>query len=225
MTEVGERRVDDVQPVANPLGLAVAHEDDLHPGDGTVTPVTAVVEDSDTGTEQPPTRRWLRVGLTIVVAGFAAFWIWALFFASKEAVNRIGDTNWAARAEAICIDADEQRLALTDLTRIDQPTAELIERRAAIVDESTDILEAMLDDVVAERPADDKGLAIVPMWEADYRTYLDDRRAYADQLRSSGENLAFYETEAGGIPISERIATFAGDNDMASCSPPIDLSR
>ena len=27
-------------------------------------------------------------------AGFAAFWIWALFFASKEAVNRIGDRAW-----------------------------------------------------------------------------------------------------------------------------------
>jgi hypothetical protein len=205
--------------------LAVADEDDLHHGDGTVTPVTAVVEDSGTESEQRPMRRWLRVLLALVVTGFAVFWIWALFFASKEAVNRIDDTAWAERAEAICVDATEARLELTDLTRIDQPTAELIERRADIVDAATDILDEMLDDVVAATPTDEKGQAIVPMWEAEYRTYLDDRRAYADQLRASGDNLAFYETDADGIPISERIATFAGDNDMPTCSPPIDLSR
>lgn len=187
--------------------------------------MTAVVEDSGTGSDQQPTRPWLRVLLVLVVTGFAVFWIWALFFASKEAVNRIDDTAWAARAEAICVEANEARVELTDLTRIDQPTPELIERRADIVDESTDILDAMLDDVVATTPTDEKGQAIVPMWEAEYRTYLDDRRTYADQLRASGDNLAFYETDADGIPISERIATFAGDNDMASCSPPIDLSR
>ena len=36
-----------------------------------------------------------RVGLTLVIAGFATFWIWALFFASKEAVNRVDDRDWA----------------------------------------------------------------------------------------------------------------------------------
>jgi hypothetical protein len=225
VAEVGQGRVDDVEAVANPFGLAVPDEDDLHPGDGTVTPVSAVVEDSDTGSEQQPTRPWVRVLLTLVVAGFAVFWVWALFFASKEAVNRIDDTAWAERAEALCVEATQARLELTDLTRIDQPTPELIGRRADIIDRSTDILEAMLDDIVDVEPVDEKGQAIVPMWEAEYRTYLDDRRAYADQLRASGENLAFYETDADGIPISERISTFAGDNDMASCSPPIDLSR
>ena len=190
-----------------------------------MTRVTVVMEDSDTASEQGPGRTWLRILLTLVVAGFAVFWIWALFFASKESVNRIGDTAWAERAEAICLAATEARLELTDLTRIDRPTPELIERRADIVDESTDILAAMLDDVVAVQPADAKGRAIVPMWEAEYRTYLGDRRRYADQLRERGDNLAFYETESEGLPISERIATFAGDNDMSSCAPPIDLSR
>ena len=160
-----------------------------------------------------------------MVVVFAVFWVWALFFASKEAVNRIDDRAWAARAEAICLDATEQRFELTDLTRIDQADSTLIVRRASIVDESTDILERMLDDVVAVVPDDEKGQAIVPLWEADYRIYLGDRRAYAAQLRESGENLPFYETAEDGIPITERIATFAGDNDMPACSPPIDLTR
>ena len=38
--------------------------------------------------------------------GFAVFWIWALFFASKESINRIDDRAWAERAQGICEEAD-----------------------------------------------------------------------------------------------------------------------
>jgi hypothetical protein len=173
----------------------------------------------------PRTRRWKRGLFLLGAAGFLAFWTWALFFASKEAVNRIDDRAWAERAQAICLDAARARYELTDLTRIDRADAAMIRRRADVIDRSTDILDEMVDDVVAVMPDDEKGQAIVPLWEADYRIYLQDRRTYADQLRESGENLPFYETAQGGIPISERVATFAGDNEMSACSPPIDLTR
>lgn len=166
----------------------------------------------------------VRVGLTILVAVFVVFWTWALFFASKEAVNKIDDRAWAARAEQICEVATEERLALADFRIITEGGPELIRERAGIVVESTDILRRMLDDVVAAAPTDQKGIEIVPLWEADYRTYLQDRYNYAEQLRESGENLPFYET-ADGIPISERIETFAGDNEMPACAPPRDLTR
>ena len=91
--------------------------------------------------------------------------------------------------------------------------------RADLVVQSTDLLSAMLDDVVAVPPADEKGRAIVPDWEADYRILLADRYAYAERLRN-GENVAFTETAVNGVPITERIETFAGDNEMPSCSPP-----
>ena len=182
-----------------------------------------------TDVDAPPSgsniKPWVRVVLGAIVIVLAVFWVWALFFASKEAVNKIDDRAWAARAEQICVDATAERLELANLTRIDQGGPDLIRERARIVDESTDIIEQMLDDIVAVTPADEKGQAIVPLWEADYRTYLADRRTYARQLRESGENLSFYETAENGIPITERIATFAGDNEMASCSPPIDLTR
>ena len=32
------------------------------------------------------------------------------------------------------------------------------------------------------------------------------------------------ETPIAGLPISEKIATFAADNEMSFCKPPIDLS-
>jgi hypothetical protein len=80
----------------------------------------------------------------------------------------------------------------------------------------------MLDDVVAVAPTDAKGAEIVPQWEADYRTYLEDRREYADRLRG-GADVAFTETAVDGIPISDKVEVFAGDNQMPSCAPPHDL--
>ena len=101
-------------------------------------------------------------------------------------------------------------------------TAELILQRAEIVDEATDTLERMLNSLEALPLTGEKGQAIIPLWIDEYRTYLGDRRNYTAQLRESGENLPFYET-ANQIPISERLATFAADNEMPACKPPLDL--
>jgi hypothetical protein len=175
-----------------------------------------------------PASRWrlmARIALVVGLVCFAAFWTWALFFASKEPINRIGDRAWAARAEAICVTADRERLALADFRTMENADAALVDERADIVDHATDILEQMLDDVVAQTPTDAKGQDLVPQWEADYRTYIADRRAFTADLRQSGENLPFYETEVSGIPISEKLEVFAADNRMATCAPPRDLTR
>lgn len=183
----------------------------------------------ETDERSPFRRHAIRALLTVVIVGFAAFWIWALFFASKEAVNRIDDRAWAARAEQICADANAARLELSDYRAIvdvdDAEMAALMQERADIVDAATDIVEQMIDDVVAVVPTDEKGQAIVPQWEAEYRSYIEGRRVYAEQLRETGENVPFYEPGADGIPVSERLETFSGDNEMPSCAPPRDLTR
>jgi hypothetical protein len=168
--------------------------------------------------------RFWRTVILVAVAGLAAFWVWALFFASKEAVNKIGDREWAARAESICDIAQAEREQLVDERRLDTDDPAMLAERAAIVDEATTIVESMLDDVVAVPPNDDKGLAIVPQWEADYRTYLENRRAFTERLRD-GQNEPFTETAVDGIPVSEKLEQFAGDNDMPSCAPPHDLAN
>jgi hypothetical protein len=142
-----------------------------------------------------------------------AFWVWALFFAPKESINMIEDRAWAERAEAICVAYDPQIRAFEGRANAD------LDVRADLVDESTDLLSQMLDEIVAVTPSDAKGQAIVPDWEDDYRTLLDDRYRYADQLRS-GENVAFTETAIDGVPITERIEKFALDNRMPTCAPP-----
>lgn len=168
-------------------------------------------------------RTLIRVGAILGAGLFVSFWVWALFFASKEAVNRVEDRAWAERAEVICAEARGQRFALADYRELADLGPDQIRERAAIIDKATDITEAMLDELVAVAPIGEKATQIVPLWETDYRIYIENRRVYAAQLRETGENLPFYET-AVAIPISEKIATFAGDNSMASCAPPTDLS-
>lgn len=144
---------------------------------------------------------------------FAAFWIWALFFASKTAVNKIDDRAWAERAEAICVPVKAELKRLETLADPD------IEVRAGLVDQSTDLLSQMLDDMMVIPPTDEKGQSIVPDWIADYRQLLQDRYNYANRLRA-GNNVAFTESEVSNVPITERIETFAGDNEIPSCAPP-----
>ena len=84
-------------------------------------------------------------------------WVYA-FFASKKAVNRIDDRAWAERAETICARANDRAARAGRLPRsIDEPATRRCSPNAAIVDQATDILERMLDEVVAVEPSDEQG--------------------------------------------------------------------
>lgn len=165
------------------------------------------------------------IGRILVAAAavvFVVFWVWALFFASKESINRIGDRAWAERGQEICAAANLERDALADYRRIDPDDPVMVRERADLVERSTDVVEQMVDDLVAVAPADAKGAEIVPLWEADYRTFVANRRDFADAVRR-GSNEPFRQAETDGVPISERISRFAVDNDMPACAAPRDL--
>lgn len=187
---------------------------------GAITSGIVVTHDEATDLPAPerpeqPTRMItpLRVLFLLGVAAFVAFWFWALFLIDKTAVNKIEDRAWAARAEEICAPVK------LELRRLDLQTSESLDGRADLVVQSTDLLSGMLDDLEAVPPSDPKGQAIVPDWIADWRTLVEDRYNYAERLRA-GENVPFTETAVQGVPITERIETFAGDNEMDSCAPP-----
>ena len=161
--------------------------------------------------------------LVVLFAFIGAMWVYALFFASKEVVNEINDQAWTERAEIICKEAATERIALADFRPITDAGVDALMERARIVDLATDTLDKMLDNLETTKPQDAKGQAIIPLWISDYRKYIGDRRAYADQLRL-GSNVPFGESIVMGIPLSEKLSTFAADNYMKSCKPPMDLS-
>ncbi|MFZ9867056.1 MAG: hypothetical protein ACO3FC_03695 [Ilumatobacteraceae bacterium] len=168
-------------------------------------------------------RSTARIILALICSALAVMWVYALFFASKEAVNKIGDTAWTQRAEQRCLEAERERETLADYRLITDAGVNGLRQRADIVDKATDTIDAMLATLRNDMPSDEKGRAIVPMWLDEYEQHVADRREYATQLRD-GNNAPFSETTFEGLPLAERLATFAGDNRMPACAPPIDLS-
>lgn len=162
--------------------------------------------------------------LFVVCGLIAAMWVYAFGFAPRESFNRINDDAWKARAQARCLQAREERFAYQDLTKMDPTDAAAMRRKADIVDKATDSLEAAIDDIAKDLPADAKGRALVPQWIADYRVLIGNRREFAEQLRSSTRRPYFAESEKEGVPISEPIGKFARENEMNACQPPTDLS-
>ena len=183
-----------------------------------MTPTTAPLDAPPVG--RSPSR-W-RYVLVVVVIGFAAFWVWALFFASKEAINRFEDRAWAAQAEQICARAEDERNALLDLREVDGDDPAMLAERADIVDRATDISRTMLDDVVAVLPSDPKGARAGPPLGGRLPRLPRGPPPFAERLRGA-DNGAFTETAVDGIPISEKLEVFATDNEMPSCAPPHDL--
>jgi hypothetical protein len=164
-----------------------------------------------------------RVFIGTAISLLGIMWVYALFFASKESINQIGDQAWQQRAESICNETAVARKELADYRLITEMGPDALSERADIVDRATAMLVDMLNQLAASTPTDAKGAELVPLWIADYRTYIADRNAYSQMLRS-GVNDAFAETMIEGLPLSEKIATFAADNYMVSCKPPRDLS-
>ncbi len=161
--------------------------------------------------------------VALSILGLLAMWIYAFGFASKESVNKIGDTVWTQNAESICKKAADKRMQLVDTRQISDAGPDALLERAKIVDLATDTLEEALKSIAQLQVSDEKGMAIVPLWLLDYQQLVKDRREYASMLRS-GVNKPFSETMVDGLPISEKISTFAADNRMSSCKAPMDLS-
>lgn len=158
-----------------------------------------------------------------MIALITSMWVYGLFFASKQVVNKFEDTQWAVRAQARCLIAEQQRIELADYRLVDNLGSDAIAQRASLVDKATDTIESFVEEFRKSLPSDPKGIAIVTLWLDDYEIYIADRRSFADDLRN-GINLQFSETPIKGLPISEKISTFAADNRMSNCKPPLDLS-
>lgn len=186
-------------------------------------PVGPVPSDPDAVDADPGLRvRLGRLVIAVTLLALIAFWTWALFFASKESINRIEDRSWAERAEQICAATERDRQGLADYRRVDTADPSSLAERADAVDRATDLLESMVDEIATRRPTDPKGAEIAPMWISDYREYLSNRRDHAEVLRT-GSNDPFRETRVDNLPISERLGAFAVANEMDSCVPPFDL--
>ncbi len=169
-------------------------------------------------------QRLTRIALTIVCIAIAGMWVYAFGFAPRESINKINDDAWKARSQATCLEAENYRFSIQDLSKMNATDAVAMRKKAELVTKATDSLEDAIDKIEKDVPSDEKGKALVPQWISDYRVYIKDRRAFAAALQTADRRPYFAETEVEGVPISERIGKFARENDMKACQPPLDLS-
>lgn len=170
-------------------------------------------------------RTWVKVLLAVGVLAMFGMWGYALWFAPDGGAYQIRDAGWAPKARAICAAARTEREALADTEggRITNPTPEQMAQRADLVDRATDILEQMLDDIVAIPVADENDTLRLSIFEENYRIIIADRRRYTERLRA-GDNSEYNETVVAGGPVSNVVTDFTAgvkSNQIPECSPPL----
>ena len=189
-------------------------------GDHRVVPDTAPTEPSDR-------RRGLRrLAVLAVVVSFVGIWgyvMYLTFFEGRaEPRDRLGDTRFTAAAEETCAESGAFFEGLPFANEVGSP-----EERGDLLDEASDELEVMvtrLEGLVPPRDADEA--VAVERWLDDYRTFIQDRREYADAQRdpsSDRYDQPFAVTDRGGFQIDVLLDDFALINDMDSCETPDDV--
>lgn len=188
---------------------------------------------NDTMTDEPalpmaPKLNWfVRSVLIIVCAILASMWVYYFLFASDKGVYQLQDTSWREKASPICLAAEAKREELVDTTGgyITNPTPEQMRQRADIVDQATDIIEQMLNDIVAIPVNNDDDRLRLDTFEKNYRIVIADRRRYSATLREL-KLQPYNETIVGGGPVSNVVLDFTAGvkgNDVPECSPPGEL--
>jgi hypothetical protein len=88
----------------------------------------------------------------------------------------------------------------------------------ANLDKGYAIIHSMLDDIEQVPRTSDKAKVLVPQWMTDYHLWEKDLKDWIELLRAgkiAQFGVAVTET---GIPVNERINTFATENRIKACS-------
>ena len=169
--------------------------------------------------------RWLpknRAGAAIAVAALlvmALFWIWAFSpLAPSGHPDVLHNVVFTHNAEDICRQTVVAADRLPSATEATGP-----EDRAVQIRTSTPLFAEMVGELRVEAgEVVGSDADLVAAWLADWDTYLDDRRAYADVL-AGGSDPPFTVTARDGEGVDSYIDIFAEVNSMPSCATPGDV--
>jgi hypothetical protein len=171
---------------------------------------------------EPPARTRSRVGLvtvTLISVAMLAMWGYVVYLAfgpgRADPPDKLDDPAFATAAEERCSAALDRIASLPRAADAQDPV-----ERAAVLDVANGHLTDMLDELDGIVPAGEDG-ELVTEWLADWRIYITDREAFADELRrDAGARLLV--TAKSGQQITDYLDAFAQDNDMPACSTPLD---
>ena len=171
----------------------------------------------------PPPRPWYRrpggLGVAAVVAG--SFVLWAYAFsgvAAKTAPDTLTDKTFPVIAEAACA------LAIQDIDALPNAlSAKTAVERAGTLDQATDRVEALVNELRRNIPANESDADILTRWLVDWDRYVANRRDYADALRVDKKARFVIDARASGEGITKAMDNLATVNRMPSCKTPGDV--
>jgi hypothetical protein len=163
------------------------------------------------------TGRLLAITTVVLLVGMWGYVLYLAFGPGRQPPpDRLADPAFATQAQAICRAAHAEVDQLPRAIDTEDPGD-----RADVVEEANDRFSTMVEQMEQIRPAGEDG-EIVTAWIADWRTYLDDRAAYAEALRTDPE-AQLLVTAKDREQVTEFIDAFAADNRMIACATPIDV--
>ena len=182
---------------------------------------------ADGPTDGGPRRNppWLpknRAGATVAVVALlvmGGFWIWAFSpLAPSGHPDVLHNVVFTHNAEDICARAVAAADRLPQAAEATGP-----EDRSTQITTATIVFADMLGEL--HGAADEvvgSDAELLDAWLADWDTYLDDRRAYAETL-AGGSDPPFTVTARDGEAVTGYIDIFAEVNSMPSCATPGDV--
>jgi hypothetical protein len=176
---------------------------------------------ADPGADAPTSNGWTvgRVITVIAVLALVGFWAW-IFAGGPEKANPdyLSDRAFAEWAQDRCA---------TTNSRIDdlQPARDATSagERADVIDQASDELAHLVDDLEARAPTTGDDATRMRGWIKDWRTWIQDRRRYTVALRANPRAQFLVSTNQAGDSVDRPIKNFADINDIPECDPPLDV--
>lgn len=172
-------------------------------------------EIDEEGDERGPA--WRRYLIGLVVFAMVVMWGYALFGPRSEAPGSLSSAEFSSRAEPICADA---RTAVDELPHAFE--TEDPNDRADVIDEANGHLTAMVRQLRAVVPSEERDATMVTEWLDDWDVLITDRQRFADTIRID-RTARYLETEKAGNHLSEAMTRFAEINEMPTCADPGDV--
>ena len=161
-----------------------------------------------------------RVAAVMVIVATVMFWVWIFSGAPKRSnPDRLSDRAFVERSHRRC---QELRRELDGLpaARIAASASE----RADVLTRANVLVSAMVDELEADAPTTGDDDQRLRGWFGDWHTYLDDREAYVEALRSDPEaRMTVTENSELSDGVDKTIEVFADVNDMPDCATPGDV--
>ena len=173
-----------------------------------------------TAVHEPRRMNWGFVAGTVVVIGLGVMWFYGLVLAPKGNPDRLEDPTFEVAARTACANSRERLAALPQAADATDPAS-----RADILDDATDELVDMVDELSSLRVGTEQDLFLINSFLSDWDLYIDDRYRHADRLRDEGD-VRFTVTVQDGKQqgVDEILNGFTRVNDIEDCAPPGDLA-